>query len=333
MIKVLWSALIVIISLGVRMPAQAATIPLSGFVVFFDNGTSLSTWKAKYRLFPTVYLDSGTLVNSDQVLNQTPLSAVKFIRQHRIHAALTISNYDGNGWNISEVNQLLQHTNKQTLLVQRMVALMLTTPFEEVNLDFEEIPSLDASRYVSFLSQLQQALHRIHRTLSVDIPAITPDDSWDGGYQETGIGKHVDRVLLMTYDYSYQGGPAGPIAPTWWVKSAIQFAEKHISLAKIELGLPFYGYDWFGKQSDALTIQQVDSIIKRYHITPKWNALAQAPYFTYRQHGMLHTVDYENALSIRDKLKVAALLKVTGVFAWYLGSEDKKVADIWGWKE
>ena len=38
-------------------------------------------------------------------------------------------------------------------------------------------------------------------------------------YDYKALGLQADRVRIMTYDYSWSGGPAGPIAPKWWVTS------------------------------------------------------------------------------------------------------------------
>lgn len=51
-------------------------------------------------------------------------------------------------------------------------------------------------------------------------------------------------VLVMAYDYSYQGGPPGPIDPRWWVRQVLAFAAHSIPLAKLQVGLPAYACDW-----------------------------------------------------------------------------------------
>ena len=46
----------------------------------------------------------------------------------------------------------------------------------------------------------------------------------------------------------------GPIAPTDWIEKVLDYAVTLVDRDKIQIGIPFYGYDW---PSDGSTIRSV----------------------------------------------------------------------------
>ena len=46
-------------------------------------------------------------------------------------------------------------------------------------------------------------------------------------YNYKALGAATDRVRIMTYDFHWSGGSAGPIAPKWWVQDVVSFAVTH----------------------------------------------------------------------------------------------------------
>ncbi len=297
--------------------------------MFYDNGTSARVWHAHAAAYQAVYFDSATLGTGGAVEDGLSPSALRYVAQYHLDAYLAVSNYGAANWNPQELRVLFAHPAEQQKLVRNLVRIIQNSPLCGINLDFEEVAPQDASAYVRFLAAAGRALHREHKLLTVDVPAITPLDTWDGGYQDAAIAKNVDQVLVMTYDYSYQGGPPGPIAPIWWVKRAAIYAEHRIPLQKLSLGIPVYSYDWYGNRSPERSLNQVASLIRRYHAEPQWNTQAEEPYFTYTDaSGQHHTVYYENARSIAAKLSLARQLHIQNIFTWYVGSENLPVWNV-----
>jgi len=127
---------------------------------------------------------------------------------------------------------------------------------------------------------------------------------------------------VMAYDYAGPGGPPGPVAPAPWIASATRYALAYIPVAKVVLGIPGYGYDWHGKETDSLSLPQVAELVRRLGVTPLWDAAAQVTYFTYTgTGGVTHTVYYESAASLVAALKIAQRYRLRGVSLWYVGSE------------
>ena len=297
--------------------------PVSGFVVFYDNGTSQKEWIRNAESLKEVYLDSATIRPDGNVDNFTPPAASKIVTKYKQNAQIAVSNYGKTNFDGHEVQTIVENPKLTQKLISNLVKLVKNTPYSGINIDFELNPQGDDQQFVAFLSALHTALQKEHKTLSIDVPPKTKNETWDSGYDYSGIGKNVDEVLIMAYDYSYPGGKAGPIAPVGWVKRVLQYSVDHIPLSKIRLGLPLYGYDWHGNTTAGMNLSKVDNLLAERKLKPKWDTADQEPYFTFQDSSTgQNTVYFENSASIKAKLQVAKEFHIPGVFTWYIGSGD-----------
>ena len=93
--------------------------------------------------------------------------------------------------------------------------------FDGVDLDYEQFAFADARstwaatqpNWVAFLTELAAGLHRDGRLLVVSVPPIyddgSPTDTGAWVYDYASMGRIVDRIRVMAYDYSV--GEPGPI--------------------------------------------------------------------------------------------------------------------------
>ena len=248
-------------------------------------------------------------------------AAMAYAQTQHLHAYVTINNYSNTFGNFDGkmTEQLLSHSAKAKALITNIVALVKNTSLAGVNIDFEMLPPSSSASFVSFLGGLEQQLHQVGKQLSVDVPGVTHAGS---GYNYSAIGHATDDVIVMAYDYSYPGGPAGAIAPLWWVLQVVRYAVSNIPADHVILGIPVYAYDWHDGTTTALSLTQVDKVIAANHITPKWDSKDCAPYFTYTSGSSAHTVYYENVQSLTDKLNVAHEYGLRGISLWHMGLEN-----------
>ncbi|MFB5190773.1 glycosyl hydrolase family 18 protein [Alicyclobacillus fastidiosus] len=238
------------------------------------------------------------------------------------YVTVTNMNVDTGDFDGAMATQIFGNAADKSKLINNLVNLVSGTPFAGINIDFEMLPTSSRTGFSQFLTSLQQALHASGKKLSVDVPAVTNANS---AYNYAVIGQNSDEVMVMAYDYSYPGGPAGPIAPVSWVKQVMSYATSQIPSNKVLLGIPVYGYDWANGKTTALTLNQVDQLLSSNSITPMWDATDEEPYFTYTASGVQHTVYYENAQSITDKLEIAKADNLRGIALWRIGLEDSQV--------
>ncbi len=226
--------------------------------------------------------------------------------------------------------------------------------YDGIDIDYEQFAFADgrdtwaATRpnWVAFIEQLGAALRDDGRILVVSIPPV-----YDAGrtsasgfwvYDYGAIIDHVDRIRMMTYDFSV--GAPGPIAPLDWVETAITGAiEATGSPDKLVLGLPAYGRNWVistvgtcpadapGRTS--VTARSVDDLLVRRSAEPTPVDETGEWTFDYElelgddtgscvQTRRVHYVDGDG---IRLRMDLAREYQLDGVSLWALGFEDEAV--------
>lgn len=294
-----------------------------GFVTDYGgNMASLQDYERNAELNQiNTFTDS---ITRDGGVAGTPFTqALDYAHSHNQAAYISVTDTHGvtGRFDAKTATAVLTNSVRTKNLVQNLVTLVKGTAFAGVNIDFEMLPPSDRTAFSQFLADLSRRLHAIGKKLTVDAPAVSNANS---AYDYTVMGAQSDNVILMAYDYSYPGGPAGPIAPIGWVRRVLSYAVSTIPSNKIILGVPSYGYDWVGRQTTALTLSKVDTLLSTYHIQPSWDAKDEVPYFTYNRNGVKHTVYYENAQSTSDELSLVSQYHIAGIAIWRIGLENGK---------
>lgn len=290
---------------------------------------SLSDLAQHAGLLTDIASFDASITPTGGVLGRVPQDAQLLTQGTDVSLQLTVANLNDQGFERTLIHALLQSRHTAALLARNIVAVAKQNRVRGVNLDFEAIPPGDADRFNWFLALLAQRLHRAGQTLVVDVPAKTGQGAaqvYDGAYQYGNIAKVADAVVVMAYDYSYSGGPPGPIAPIWWVQQVAQYAAATMPRQKVLLGIPTYAYDWGGPTTRGYSLTAVARQLRTQNIRSNWNAAAQAPYYSYRDGQGQHTVYYENQASLTAKLRIAAQWHFGGVAFWRTGLESP---DFW----
>lgn len=153
--------------------------------------------------------------------------------------------------------------------VSQIVSYVTDMDYPGIDLDLEGINDEDRDAYSSLVATVANALHKRGKILTLAIPAKTTEvkTGWAGPYDYAALGKSADLILLMTYDYSWQSGPPGSIAPQQWVDKVAAYATSQMPAQKVLLGVAFYGYDWNktqGGKARALQYSQSLALTKQY---------------------------------------------------------------------
>jgi spore germination protein len=175
--------------------------------------------------------------------------------------------------------------------VASLVSLTVGRGFDGVDLDYEGFAfgdahsTWDATRpnWVTFVSELAAAMHDKGKLLSITIPPTWIDVGVLRGYpvyDPQAMGVYADRVRLMVYDWSFAGGPPGPISPMTWLNLVIAYNDPIIPNAKLQLGVPAYGRNWGRKanasescptgalKSSSVELENVQALIDAHGATP-----------------------------------------------------------------
>ncbi|MCU1364449.1 MAG: putative glycosidase [Ilumatobacteraceae bacterium] len=237
--------------------------------------------------------------------------------------------------------------------VATIVSFAAANGFDGIDLDYEKFAfsdgraTWDSTRpnWVAFVTDLAKALHAAGRTLTVSAP---PSGDYSV-YDYEAIGKVVDGIRIMAYDYSTSD--PGPIAPIAWVKDIVASAKKLVPADKLVLGVPVYGYDWPaqitgtcpGAEADQphrsnVSAKTAATLAASKGIEPTWIPAVEERTFNYTEQltgvdtagaatacTVSHTVWYSDAQSVHDRAYLAEHEDLAGVAVWALGSDDDLV--------
>ena len=138
------------------------------------------------------------------------------------------------------------------------------------------------------------------------------------------LGELVEHALIMTYEWGYTYGPPMAVAPINQVRRVVEYAVTEIDPAKIDLGIPNYGYDWplpyVRGETAATTIGNVQAvqIAIAQGVPIQFDEVSQSPFFTYVQDGIEHEVWFEDVRSIQKKFELISEHALGGCGYWQI---------------
>jgi spore germination protein YaaH len=237
--------------------------------------------------------------------------------------------------------------------VQTILHFAEAEQFDGIDLDYEKFAFSDGREtwdttrpnWVAFVDDLATALHGAGKTVTVSAPPS--GDYWVYDYE--AIGKVVDGIRIMAYDYST--GEAGPIAPIEWVADVVASAKKLVPADKLVLGVPVYGYDWPvstvgtcpGTDADQprrsnVSAKTAAELATARGIVPTRDSTSGELTFSYTDTlagidgvgeavscTVTRTVWYVDAQAVHDRAWLAERQDLGGISIWSLGSDDPLV--------
>lgn len=173
-----------------------------------------------------------------------------------------VSHIDLDAARSGQLAGVLRHNSRRRDLIATLVTWTVDLGADGLDLDWESFAYHDGSgswrrtrpAFVATIRQLAAALHKKDRMLSVTVPAGAQPFTADGRprsgsgywvYDWGAIADSVDRLNLMTYDYSWDR--PGPIGPNPWARQVVRSAIVQMgrdNAHKIVVGVPLYGKSW-----------------------------------------------------------------------------------------
>jgi spore germination protein YaaH len=323
-------------------PAAAANPHpvVSGYLPYWSIDAANADVAGNYDLFTDgalFWFDTTaptTIVTKASTATLT--SAISALHAHHVKAILTVTDSMApsvTGAMMASATQRAQH-------VAALMNVVQTYGADGLDLDYEGIGSnattsaQDRTGYPALLAALAAQLHASGKTLAVSLSAKTGEPGLTYGqqaYDYVAIGKVVDQAKIMTYDQHWSGGSPGAIAGEAWTDSVISFAASAITPSKVFMGIPLYGYNWGtpGTSASGVTFTAAQALMAQYGAQRQWDAVNDAPYFTYTDtSGVGHTVYYNDAQSVQAKLPLVGRYGLGGVAFWSLGGEDPAVWSV-----
>ena len=258
--------------------------------------------------------------------NLVPLDDQRIISKANIHdtnSMLVVANIkESGGFSTSLASKILNNQNAINTLINDINNTIKEKNYHALCIDFEYVNEDEKNLYTEFIKKVKEGIK--DKKLFV---ALAPKNSDEQkgllytAHDYFSLGKIVDYVILMTYEWGYTFGEPMPVAPLDQVRRVIRYAKSKIDESKIIMGVPNYGYDWtlpYQKGSKAESIANVDAInlAKKYNVEIKYDSQSQTPYFNYKKDGKLHVVHFDDACLINYKINLAIDENIKGLSIW-----------------
>ena len=185
---------------------------------------------------------------------------------------------------------------------------------------------------MAFVSRLTTELNANNFQVTVALPPKTSDEQRGilyEGIAYAGLGAAANFVLLMTYEWGYTYGPPLAVAPIPSVRQVLDYAVTRIDPAKINMGIPNYGYDWplpyIRGETAATSIGNAQAVRIAWEngAEIQYDETAKAPFFFYTdldspEARREHVVWFEDVRSFTEKYNLVPEYGFNGVGYWQL---------------
>jgi spore germination protein len=293
-----------------------------GFVVPYSPDSFLPIFRQTARNLTYIAISAYSLTKEGYAYAELEDTAI-IAESKRLNVIplLMIRNLIGGEFNAELIGGVLQNPVYRRNLILSLMNFINQKGYGGVSLDFEFIPPLRRPDFSLFLRELKNVLGSL--VLHVNVHAKTKDIPTNriiGAYDYKAIGEAADIVAVMTMDYGYPTGPPDPVAPVWWVEEVIKYSVTKIRPEKLQIALPFYGYDW--RTADNLTraysLLALQNMALSTGAIIQYDSYASSPWFKYWRGAEEHLVWFEDIRSITEKYKLVDQYSLLGMTYWQL---------------
>ncbi|MGI5969051.1 MAG: glycosyl hydrolase family 18 protein [Lachnospiraceae bacterium] len=285
------------------------TLPYLTYLSIFSYGFTAEGALIPPLIDPQFMIDASNENNTSPILTLTPLD-------------------ESGRFNNNLISSVVRNDDIQLILIDAILAELNSKGYAGVDVDFEYILSEDRDYFTTFVARMTNILNESGYTVSV---ALAPKTSADQqgllyeGKDYAGLGAAANSVLLMTYEWGFTYSVPMAVAPINKVRQVIEYAVTEIPSAKIDMGIPNYGYDWplpYEKGvTRARTIGNIEAvnIAVRYGAVIQYDEIAQTPYFNYTDEQQTeHEVWFEDVRSMQAKFRLISEYNLRGAGYWQI---------------
>lgn len=256
------------------------------------------------------------------------LELISFAHQQGIKVNLLISNLPEQGsWDAGRVERVISSKDRRSQHISDIATKLKSLDADAVTIDYEQLNGRQKANFSQFIKELKQALFSQGKFVGVALHPKNGSKS-DAAYSFqdwTELSRWADELYIMAFGEHWDESHSGSVASIPWVTKIVNYVQRlKLPKEKIYLIAPLYGYDWIEESDNkatGLTFTDVGKLIKKYQVTLSWDEKAKSPFLQY-QNEEKHTVWFENAASVSEKIKLAKQAGLGGVSFWRLGGED-----------
>lgn len=303
-----------------------STIKLKSFKVKFlgwlieNDEESVNSFRNNAKSITWISPTSSYITKGGNLIKKISNSTIQLTKENGISVVPLIANED---FSREIVHEILLNKTTREKVVSSIVEFIVGGNYDGVNIDFENVDPLDRDNLTKFIKILSEEMHKNGKFTSIDVPAKTYDtkEGWSGAYDYKALGEVCDYLILMVYDYHWSGGEPGPVSPLYWLDEVLKYTTSVVQKEKIVIGIPFYGYDWYGGKGSGITFSSAINLAISIGAKVYFDDKSGEYYFITQG----HEVWFQGAKSTELRLDIIVnKYNITKIAAWRLGAEDPR---------
>ncbi len=329
--------------LGMLLLARSSSArDLLAHFYYLNDPSSLRSLQTHYRQVSLVSPTWFVVDPSGSLQSTLDPAVIAWAQAHRVALMPLLVNEN---FRPEIAHAVLTDPQIQSDVVGRILKACTLQRFYGIELDFEGVPAADRPAYTQFVRRLAAQFHGNHLKLGVAVPAplvptpprgsrgnsngmVWPSSEQSGAFDYHALAEAADFVSLMAYDQHFQPGDPGPLAGLPWVDACTRKVLGWVPADKLLLGMPLYYRDWFGKSVREGGYLEAVSLLSKLRAPVEYDRKEGAPLVKFQDGNEAHTLCFENARSLREKVQLVRRYRLLGFSAWRLGYEDPAA-----WKE
>ncbi|WP_327665312.1 glycosyl hydrolase family 18 protein [Streptomyces sp. NBC_00498] len=242
----------------------------------------------------------------------------------------------------SALAKILNNKKSRARHIDALLDVVRSRAYDGLDIDYESIATAPDDKYravragyTAFATQLCARLHASGKKCFLTVMPKTRSTGriWDYGK----LGAAADRLRIMAYNLHSAEGKPGPLASPRWYEEILSRATTQVPRAKLEMGLPAYGWNWKvggphgGGEHRARHVTSRSAEVLRRKVGARYalDPESRTPHFTYKEgkgkKATRRTVWYQDAAGTAAHLPVLRKYGVRNTVLWALNFEDPKL--------
>lgn len=136
--------------------------------------------------------------------------------------------------------------------------------FKHIHFDFEHISPGYSKNLVTFISLIKKYNPQLIISMAL-FPQIDFKKKRSQLHDIEALSKHLDYIVIMTYDYHDATTSAGPVTDITWAEKNLRYFLQYNKSSKIYMGMPSYGYIWSKAKKATSISAKYGSYLKNKH--------------------------------------------------------------------
>ncbi len=351
----------ILTSYGKRQPQEAIVTVKREKIGFLPSWSISTGYDVDLQPFTQIIFfglgmnKNGTLIKFDsdgnKVLEWDRFTSPLFsslrdeAKKRGIKMLICIKNFDN-----ATIDSVISNPSATNLFIRQVGDLITNYQLDGVNIDFEYVSDTDfpTRTYLGpFLNRLSSELKNRNKEILVSFDINSTSILDDEAYNISAIGKAVDQIIFMGYDYHrIDSTHSGPVAPLYApsnehsIDRSILYLSNEVDIKKIILAVPLYGYEWqtvgtasqsstFASSGALASYKRVNRLlVENPAIQVNFDTTSKSSWLSYRQDGALKQIWFEDEKSLSAKNDYMKDKNLGGLAFWALGYEGDN-AEIW----